>query len=275
VPQWLGMSISEVSETHSEDITTYPRKDNTFRNAFAISRVETLNDESTMYIRTRDSGQICGYLSVLTAPQATDVWARGESAADVNRLLDFFANEIWATRKTGILFINTDPQYSAAVTNWFPGAAVNLQDIMLVERPGYRQPTHPATVTRLGPDNAYEYANLVTPEGLDISSEILERNRTFLTTHTAFGGFENGKLVSVANAIVALPEVWVVSGVMTHSHYRKKGYATAVTSAVIEEALRHAGMVTLYVNQDNLEAIRLYSKLGYRKIAESMCAGVD
>ena len=77
----------------------------------------------------------------------------------------------------------------------------------------------------------------------------------------------NGRLVSAAGTHVISPEarLGVVGNVMTHTDFRGRGYATAVTGAVTAELLRSCDEVVLNVRSDNPPAIQAYRKLGYRE----------
>ncbi|MDI6904411.1 MAG: GNAT family N-acetyltransferase [Candidatus Bathyarchaeia archaeon] len=75
-----------------------------------------------------------------------------------------------------------------------------------------------------------------------------------------YGVLVNGELVSYAGSFIQLPQVWMIGGVYTHSNHRNKGYAALATSAVTEEALKHAETAALFVRSDNYPAIRVYEK---------------
>ncbi len=76
----------------------------------------------------------------------------------------------------------------------------------------------------------------------------------------------NGRLVSAAGTHVVSPtaRLAVVGNVMTHSDYRGRGYATAVTGAVTGELLRFCDQVVLNVRADNAPALAAYQRLGYQ-----------
>lgn len=76
-----------------------------------------------------------------------------------------------------------------------------------------------------------------------------------------------GRLVSAAGTHVVSPEarLGVVGNVMTHTDYRGRGFATAVTGAVTAELLRFCDQVVLNVRADNPPALQAYRKLGYRE----------
>lgn len=250
------------------------REDSAVLNAFALGRLLGMaRGEARAWVCARGTGSTGGYLSVLESPQAVDVWVRG-APQEVATLLDFFVRTVWRQGRSRILYVNTDQQHVQVVTDMFPDSVPSLQDVMGVGR-GQERLSSGVQAARLGPGDASEYARLSVPEGIKVTRGVLSRNRSFLKDHPAYGVREDGRLVSVANIVVMLPEVCVISGVATHGLYRGRGYATAVVSAVTREALAHAPLATLYVNQDNGAAIGIYSKLGYRKITESACVELD
>ena len=85
-----------------------------------------------------------------------------------------------------------------------------------------------------------------------------------------YGTFVENELVSYAGSFIQLPQIWMIGGVYTAPDHRNKGYASLATSAVTKEALRKAEKAALFVRSDNLPAISVYEKIGYRKIGEKM-----
>ncbi len=75
-----------------------------------------------------------------------------------------------------------------------------------------------------------------------------------------------GRLVSAAGTHVISPaaRLAVVGNVMTHTDFRGRGYATAVTGAVTVELLRFCDQVVLNVRADNPPALAAYRRLGYQ-----------
>jgi ribosomal protein S18 acetylase RimI-like enzyme len=76
----------------------------------------------------------------------------------------------------------------------------------------------------------------------------------------------NGRLVSAAGTHVISPSarLAVVGNVMTHTDFRGRGYATAVTGAVTSELLKTCDQVVLNVRADNPPALAAYRRLGYQ-----------
>jgi ribosomal protein S18 acetylase RimI-like enzyme len=81
-----------------------------------------------------------------------------------------------------------------------------------------------------------------------------------------YGVRVGGRLVSAAgtHVISASARLAVVGNVMTHTDFRGRGYATAVTGAVTAELLRFCDQVVLNVRADNPPALAAYQRLGYQ-----------
>ena len=82
-----------------------------------------------------------------------------------------------------------------------------------------------------------------------------------------YGVEANGRLVSAAGTHLVSPTFGIagVGNIFTHPNHRRRGYGTACTSHVVEELLAQGLDVVLNVNQENVEAIRIYEKLGFRR----------
>ncbi len=74
--------------------------------------------------------------------------------------------------------------------------------------------------------------------------------------------------MAVGGTHIRSKDLCLLGGIYTAKDHRMRGYAAQVTSAVTKEALREAPIVSLLVVSTNRPAIRLYEKLGYRKVAE-------
>jgi len=77
----------------------------------------------------------------------------------------------------------------------------------------------------------------------------------------------NGQLVSAAGTHLVSPTFGVaaVGNIFTHPNHRRRGYAAACTSHVVEELLAQGLDVVLNVNRENIEAIGVYKRLGFRQ----------
>ena len=83
-----------------------------------------------------------------------------------------------------------------------------------------------------------------------------------------FGIFVDSKLVSVAGThlVSETESVAAVGNIYTLPDYRGRGYATQCTAATVASLLeRGIQDIVLNVRQDNLTAIHIYEKLGFRR----------
>ncbi len=101
-------------------------------------------------------------------------------------------------------------------------------------------------------------------------------NPEYLVEKAITYGIEvDGYAVSVASALVHLPEVWVLGAVTTHKNYRNRGFATRVVGHFMSMAYGHTERVVLWVRSDNETAIKIYRKYGFKKIGEEGWINVD
>ena len=114
--------------------------------------------------------------------------------------------------------------------------------------------------TRLGPEHLEDLVELYG-----------EASRTYFTRQRLereiyVGIYEGGRIVSAAGTHVRSKEASIaaVGNVLTRIHYRDRGMATTVTSAVTALALDEHRDVVLNVRDANEPAISVYRRLGYR-----------
>jgi GNAT superfamily N-acetyltransferase len=234
-------------------------------NAYPLTFVNQEPHRTSFWVARRDD-QPCGHLFVYEAHEFSTLWAylAGDSEV-VSRLLD----EI--PRKHTVA---TAPSESSSILSHLPGVTeVFVQQIMVVER-GEERLVDPTPATRLTPEQALPYAQLVVPAVVPITEKVVELNREFLRTEVVYGIFAgSGALAAVAGTNARSPAVWMVTGVQTASQFRRRGFGAKVVSAVTREALAAVGRSALYVDREEQGAIRLYERLGYRTIRE--CTVVD
>jgi len=72
-----------------------------------------------------------------------------------------------------------------------------------------------------------------------------------------------GRLVSIGNTrfVDFASNIGVVA---TDEHYRSRGYATSIVSALVEEILKRSPIALIHVIADNAPAVRTYSKVGFK-----------
>ena len=91
---------------------------------------------------------------------------------------------------------------------------------------------------------------------------------TLLCGETAFGyaALEAGVVAAYGGMLTVLDE-GQITNIATHPDHRKRGLATAVLHALLEEARRRGlTFVTLEVRESNAAAIALYEKNGFQTV---------
>jgi len=129
---------------------------------------------------------------------------------------------------------------------------------MWVDRGRFRPADDPG-VERLGPSDAPELNRLYQ---LGFGAWLPPQA---VSEGVYFGLRVGGRLAAAAGTHVVsnAARLGVVGNVLTHSDFRGRGYATAVTGAVTAELLRSCDHVVLNVRADNPPAISAYRHLGY------------
>ena len=250
------MEVRDGDSSSMAGILGYLRGD-AMSNLFAI--YDLIKERENTSIRLAvDGSKIVGYLLRYEGLGHPNVIIRGAGPA-VSPLLDEVKGEKM------LLFLDSD-HLEEAKTRLNPTAIIP-EDLM-VTRPGGAKAPARNLAKRLGPDDANSILELYpgrTQTGADS-----EGYAKWAERHVVYGVFQDGVLVSVAGTWAETKEGWIIGGVYTSPSQRRKGFASMATSAVTDEALKDARQSTLFVVSSNRQAIRVYEKLGYRKVGERL-----
>jgi len=161
-----------------------------------------------------------------------------------------------------------------------PGKTVNLA----LEAPYQPQPGWTLVFGTPMPQFVYESTGLASPPSAS-GVEILElgapdademMDLTALTkpgpfskrTHelgTYLGIRSEGKLIAMAGERLKPPGYTEVSAVCTHPEHTGRGYARILMMEVMQRILGRGETPFLHVREDNVHAIQLYEKMGFRR----------
>jgi len=132
----------------------------------------------------------------------------------------------------------------------------------MILHPDAFRPLPSPLVQPLSPRHTDELRRLYAQGGADAFSP------TQLATGVFYGVRDRGRLVAAAGTHLISPTygMGAVGNVYTDPICRGRGYATATTSAVVDELFRR-GLRHIFLNvaQDNTTAIRIYERLGFNK----------
>lgn len=79
---------------------------------------------------------------------------------------------------------------------------------------------------------------------------------------------ENGKIVSAAGTHLNTPQIAHLGSIVTDEAFRRRGFATACISRLTEDLYLKRPVISLFVIKDNVAAIRMYEKFGFKKVRE-------
>lgn len=245
-------------ETRSSFQTEIPKalsrlREDKVRNAWAIQDLTIWPQRSK--ITFAETSSSFAYLLISGHPASHEhptLIADGDAQL-VSKMLDEFApNGPFVIRETSAHLIEV-------FKGKYPQARVFLEQRMDVTKTSFI-PKHRGLSRDLTGKDAEALAAFfgAPPQAASRFMGWLKGSRAF------FGVFEGERIAAIGSTMVSIPEAWTLVSIQTHKDYRCKGYATEVTSALVERALQETDTVCVTVVKDNLAAIRTYEKVGFK-----------
>ena len=93
-----------------------------------------------------------------------------------------------------------------------------------------------------------------------------ERVRELIDRRRSFVRIEDGRIAAKCELSAVTPEAAQIMGVWTAPDQRRRGFGRALMREVCGHLCRQGKAVTLFVNDFNKVAVRLYESLGFRQI---------
>jgi len=256
------LKIEMVFGNNKQRVVNFLRSD-VIRHVFAFYDIQHEPEHTTVYVAFED-GDLRGYILIYTALEFPSVVLECESDM-AGKLIEYAPDNRF--------IMHAPPNLLPIIKRRFPDAKHYVENWMLIKR-GEANFFRLGLVRRLRTEkDASKFVILLSSRG-NRPRENVKKYINWISKMPVYGVFLNDELVSYAGSFIQLPQVWMIGGVYTHPKHRNKGYATLVTSAVTEEALKNAGTAALFVRSDNYPAIRIYEKIGYRKIGEKLWVDV-
>jgi RimJ/RimL family protein N-acetyltransferase len=238
-------------------------KSDVIKHVFAFYDVQHDLEHTTTYAAFQEN-RLLGYILTYTAADVPSVIL--ESEEDV-------AETLIAHLPENHFIMHTTPNLLPFIKGNLPNAKDHIENWMLVRKP--EASFHNSRlVKRLRTEEDADMLAKLLLQRTDRPKRMMKKYIEWVTKLPIYGVFRKDMLVSYAGSFIQLPQVWMIGGVYTDPKHRNKGYALLATSAVTEEALRHAEAAALFVRSDNYPAIRVYEKIGYRKIGEKLWVDV-
>lgn len=155
----------------------------------------------------------------------------------------------------------------AAITERYDLQQPHMEWRMVLDLAAFVPPANNQAV-RLGPEDAGALAALYA-QAAGPGEAIVAFSPAQIAQGIFFGVRRGGELVAAAGTHIHAPGegVAAVGNVFTHRDWRRHGLATQCTAAVSSEAARSVHTIVLNVRADNVPAMRVYERLGYRRYA--------
>jgi ribosomal protein S18 acetylase RimI-like enzyme len=180
-------------------------------------------------------------------PEVTLLAAMGEPTVEA-----YAALAKTLQRAGAALFLDQPPQIPAG---WITVHAAPLVQ-MVCEKPNLAQDGFPAE--KLTPADVPEMVALAE----------LTKPGPFCTRTRELGEYlgirQARRLVAMAGERLHLPGYTEVSAVCTHPEFQGRGYARELMSILMRKIMKRGETPILHVRQENVSAVHLYQKLGFR-----------
>ena len=105
----------------------------------------------------------------------------------------------------------------------------------------------------------------ISPTDFDNGASFRSRLAELIVQGRAFAHIENGNVLFKAEVGIVTPGAAQIQGVWTAPDRRGQGVGSAGVAAIVLEALRMSDAVSLYVNDFNKSALRVYEKVGFTR----------
>jgi ribosomal protein S18 acetylase RimI-like enzyme len=139
---------------------------------------------------------------------------------------------------------------------------------VLEARPEYQMAIEPEQLasTERWPVRQLTVADLRQIDALAQLAGLTTWHADALALGPAYGCFADNRLVAMAATHFATTDVIEIGHIATHPDYRRRGYASACTSALAQAAFGLAPRIFLMVMADNAPALAAYKRLGFRAV---------
>jgi ribosomal protein S18 acetylase RimI-like enzyme len=254
--------IEEINEKSQPLIITSLKSD-IIKHVFAIYDIQNDPQHTTTYAAF-ENANLRGYILIYTATDVPSVILECE---------DDFAERLLEHAPPSNFIVHAPPNLLPAIKKRFPDARHYLEDWMLVKKNEARFFKSELVRRLRTEEDALKLADLLLSRK-DRPASTLRKYADWISKMPIYGLFREDQLVSYAGSFIKLPQVWLIGGVYTQSEHRNRGYATLVTSAITEEALKTAEAAALFARSDNYPAIKAYERISYRKIGEKVWVDV-
>lgn len=228
-----------------------------YRNALPLANVSQLRPRCDVVVAERD-GQVFGVASTYHDLPLSNIAFAAEHAGLVGDLLRALV-ERNPRLGAGPVYALLPAERRDQLARFAQILEAPLEYQLAVE-PETLRPVEDGRVRRLGA------ADLPAMEALAAAGGLTVWHPSTLALGPAFGCFVAGQLVAMAATHFVTTEVIEIGHIVTHPDHRRRGYASACTSALARAAFVLAPRVFLMALEENAPALATYRRLGFRPI---------
>lgn len=249
----MPIEIVDLDEHWQSATLAYLRR-SPYRNAITLSNVTQLRSRCAVVVAHSN-----GYIQGVAAHYRDLPWLGltfvAEQGGALPALLTGLRQRVPLLHEAPLLAVLPE-QRIMQLAEWAVIISVETELQMVVE-PETLRPRILPEVRRLRP------SDLPTMEELARHGELMAWSSGVLDYGPAFGAFVAGQLVAMATTRFATPDVIEIGNIVTHSDYRRQGFARASISLLVQACFGLASRVYLIVMADNQPALDAYRTLGF------------
>jgi ribosomal protein S18 acetylase RimI-like enzyme len=174
------------------------------------------------------------------------------------------------------IMITTPLEYSPfKLPNWYTMKEKPRGLTLMALRKGEETPRIKHDLVRLSESDAEDIVALMKASDFDWWGEVSAEQITERMKERVWLGIKlDGKLASIGGARI---DNWAgcIHTIATHQDYRCRGYATSITSALVEQIMEKSNLALINVVSTNTPAIRAYTKAGFKSYKNYSVAKVE
>lgn len=249
----MPLAIVELDETWQAAAVAYLRR-SPYRNALPLSNVTQLRPRCEVVL-AHSAGSVQGVASHYRDLPFLGLTFVAELVEAMPLLIGALADRVPALRGAPLTTVIPEARVrQLASCASFESMETEYQ--MVVE-PETLRPVESPLVRRLRPDDLPAMAALAAMGGL------MAWRPEVLSHGPAFGAFDGETLAAMATTHFATSDVVEIGNIVTHPAYRRRGLASACTSALTAACFGLTDRVYLMVMAENDGAFNAYRALGF------------
>lgn len=212
---------------------------------------------SSSFLYAKGSDEIKGVLlNYYHSSGIKDVWTYGENSA-IESLIEY------VNKSSTVFHLRFNDNL-----NIFPDATSVYREYCMVNETS--SGVSDRNVRLVTQDKFTQYASLISQwDNTRFKTMKTEEFRNLLNYSTVYGYFVDDRLVSAATLGAVWKNWFIVSSVFTDPVHRNKGYVQKLISAMLEQ-YKHFEKAILFVNKENVAAIKAYGNLGFKIYSEDL-----